>query len=49
MESLLALIPQRYLKMTAAGGMILIIIVAKITRKTRLLLEGNRVTPMFSK
>jgi hypothetical protein len=49
MEFLLAQIPQRYLKMTGAGGMILIIIVAEITRRTWLLLEGNRVKPMFSK
>jgi hypothetical protein len=49
MEFLLAQIPQRYLEMTAAGGMVLIIIVAGITRKTWLLLEGNRVKAMFSK
>jgi hypothetical protein len=49
MEILLAQIPQRYLEMIAAGGMVLNIVVAGITRKTWLLLEGNRVKPMFSK
>jgi hypothetical protein len=49
MEFLLAQIPQRYLEMTAAGGMVLIIIVAEITCKTWLLLEDNKVKPMFSK
>jgi hypothetical protein len=47
MGFLLATIPQRYLKMTAAGG--IIVIVAGITRKTWLLMKGNRVKPMFSK
>jgi hypothetical protein len=48
-ESLLAQTPQRYLEMTAAGGMVLTTIVAGIIRIMKLILAGNQVSPMFFK
>jgi hypothetical protein len=49
MESLLAQTPQRYLEMTAAGGMVLTTIVAKTIRRIKLVLAGNQVRPMSFK
>jgi hypothetical protein len=49
MGSLPAQTPQRYLEMTAAGGMVLTTIVAEIIRRIKLVLAGNQVRPMFFK